>query len=867
MWGRFVDLFRRRRLDADLESQLAHHLDALEAEYRARGLAPGDARAAARRDMGGLGQVRDAYRDQHSIPVFETIWRNSRFAVRALRRTPGLTATIVLTLALGIGANSAVFSAIDTVLLRPLSFPDADELVRVIQTQDGARDTWIAPLRLEDWNRLSSSFRAITGYAVEDSSDTTGDLPVRVRRARVSPRFVQVWGVAPAVGRGFTDAEHRLGASPVALISDRYWRNRFGADPSVLGKSVRLSGRPYAIVGVMPISFRFPERDVDIWSPEVVNSPYTRRQFQTYIGVGRLKPGVSLTQARADLARVQTELAEQYPDTDRQIGTRVEPLKETMIGGARGTLSLLFAAVSVLLLIACTNIAALLLSRAARREQEIAVRYALGATRGAVLLQLLTEVGVLALAGAAAGVFVSLAVSAGFRVLAPDLPRLGEAGLDARMLLYMMALAVLAALVCGLFPAVRSSRGAAALAGAGRAHVSARHPLLWGLVGVQVALSVTLLASAGLLLRSFDKLSRVDPAFDSRHVLTFHVSGSYDEVRDYDRVVQRIHRTLDELTTLPGVAAAATSASLPGVGHRNPAEFHLVEGRAASEPAMVAEWRNVSPSYFETTRIPVLAGERCQPKPLGAVRAGSTIDVMVNRSFADTYLPGRSPVGLHLATNASIYRAGRISGIVGDARELGIDREPVPTAYFCDSVPSPFPWFLVRTTGQSTSVVGAVRAKLQALEPLRSVYDIAPLDDRIGDAYEQNRLRTIVISVFAVTALSLACLGVWGTLSYLVTLRRREIGLRLSLGAPRVGILSHFLGQALRVAAIACACGLALSAVFARVLSNMLYGVSASDPATLSSVVAIVLGVAVLAALVPAARAALAEPMRILREE
>jgi len=272
MWGRFIDVFRRRRLDADLDSQLAHHLDALEAEYRTHGLAPGDARAAARRDMGGLTQVRDAYRDQHGVPVFETIWRNGRFAVRALRRTPGLTATIVLTLALGIGANSAVFSTIDTVLLRPLSFPDADELVRVIQTQDGARNTWIAPLRLEDWNRLSSSFAAITGYAVEDSSDTTGDLPVRVRRARVSPRFVQVWGVAPAVGRGFTDGEHRLGAPSVAVISDRYWRDRFGADPSVMGKNVFLSGRPYAIVGVMPISFRFPERDVDI-----AHSPHARR--------------------------------------------------------------------------------------------------------------------------------------------------------------------------------------------------------------------------------------------------------------------------------------------------------------------------------------------------------------------------------------------------------------------------------------------------------------------------------------------------------------------------------------------------------------------------------------------------------------
>jgi putative ABC transport system permease protein len=867
MWGRFVDLFRRRRLDADLDSQLAHHLDALEAEYRTRGLAPGDARAAARRDMGGLTQVRDAYRDQHGLPVFETIWRNIRFAVRALKRTPGLTATIVLTLALGIGANSAVFSAIDTVLLRPLSFPDADQLVRVMQTQDGARATWIASLRLEDWNRLNTSFAAITGYAVEDSSDTTGDLPVRVRRARVSPRFVQVWGIAPAIGRGFTDADHRLGASSVALISDRYWRNRFGTDPSVVGKSVRLSGRPHVIVGVMPISFLFPERDVDIWSPEVVNNPYTRRQFQTYVGIGRLRPGATLTQARADLARVQTQLAEQYPDTDRAIGTRVEPLKETMIGRARGTLWLLFAAVSVLLLIACTNIAALLLSRTARREHEFAVRYSLGASRGVVLLQLLTEVGVLALAGAAAGVFVSLGVSAAFRVLAPELPRLGEVGLDARMLFYTMALAMLVTLVCGLFPAVRSSRGAATLAGTGRAQVSVRHPLLWFLVGVQVALSVTLLSSAGLLLRSFDKLSRVDPAFDSRHVLAFHVSGSYDEVRDYDRVVQRIHRTLDELTTLPGVAAAATSAWLPGVGGQNPAEFDLVEGRAASEPAMVAEWRNVSPSYFDTLRIPVLAGELCRRKPAGAVRAGSTIDVMVNRSFAGRYLAGRSAVGLHLANKASIYQAGRISGIVGDAREQGIDREPVPTAYFCDSIPSPFPWFLVRTTGQSTSAVGAIRVKLQELEPLRSLYDIAPLEERIGDAYEQNRLRTIVISVFAVTALSLACLGVWGTLSYLVTLRRREIGLRLSLGAPRAGILSHFLGQAVRIAVIACACGLALSAFFARVLSSMLYGVSASDPITLSTVVAIVLGVAVLAALVPAARAALAEPMRILREE
>ena len=274
----------------------------------------------------------------------------------------------------------------------------------------------------------------------------------------------------------------------------------------------------------------------------------------------------------------------------------------------------------------------------------------------------------------------------------------------------------------------------------------------------------------------------------------------------------------------------------------------------------------MSPSYFDTIRIPVVTGELCRWKPAGAVRAGSTIDVMVNRSFASRYGLGGSLVGLHLVNRASIYQAGRISGIVGDAKELGIDREPVPTVYFCDSVPSPFPWFLVRTSGAPLTAAGAIRLKLKELEPLRSVYDIAPLEQRIGDGYAQNRLRTILMAVFAVTALSLACLGVWGTLSYVVSLRRREIGLRLALGAPRISIVWHFLREGVRVVSLACLCGLAMSAAGSRLLSGMLYGVSTSDPATFSSVVAIVLVVAALAALVPATRAAFAEPMRILRE-
>jgi predicted permease len=352
-------------------------------------------------------------------------------------------------------------------------------------------------------------------------------------------------------------------------------------------------------------------------------------------------------------------------------------------------------------------------------------------------------------------------------------------------------------------------------------------------------------------------LSQVDAGFDATHVLTFRISGSFGEELDYSRTVQRINRTLDELRAMPGVTAAATTTQLPGTPGGFPAEFELVEGRAGER--LPAEVRVVSPSYFETMRIPIAAGELCR-RPMDAT---GTTEVMVNRRFAERYLAGRPAVGMHLAA----VSPDRIIGIVGDAREQGIDRSPTPTVYQCFSAPTPFPLFLVRTSGDPAALSSAVRLKINALEPLRSVYDIAPLDERIGDAYAENRLRTVVLAALAVTALVLACLGIYGTLGYVVGLRRREIGLRLALGAARSRILRQFVSQGVRVAAIACAFGLGLSFMFTRALSGMLFGVTPNDPATLAAAVAGVLGVAALAALIPAARAALVQPMRTLRDE
>ncbi len=858
-----------------MNSELRFHIDELTDEYIAAGMPPEEARRRALLEFGGREQVKEDVRDVYRIRILDAAVANLKSAFRFIRKSPTFSATVILTLALAIGANSAVFSAIDAILLRPLPFPNSDQLVLLQQykPKHASPSTFVAPLRLEDWNRLNSTFQAITGYYTENESETSGALPEKVTQALVAPRFLQVWGISPALGRDFTADEERFGGPGAVIISDRFWRRRFNANPGALGKKIRFGNSAATIVGIMPASFLFPDRDVDLWSPVPLDAPYSQnRNSAWYRVIGRLKPGVTLAQARPNMATVQAQLGRQFPQTDANLAVAIEPLKEVTVAGAGKSLWILFGSVSLLLVIACTNVVALLLARASQRQHEIAVRFSLGARRGAIVTQLLTETFFLALLGSGLGLFIAGASATIFRSLAASLPRVGEIRLDARIVIYSLACSLVVTFLCGLVPAIRGTRrnlfGSLALVS--RTQVTARNPLQWLLVAIQVALAVTLLSGASLLVRSFQALGHVSPGFDPSHVLTFHISASWGETANMKGLTQRIDRILDSLRNTPGVGAAATSATLPGVPGGYQTEFRVVEGQPDPERKTVAESRFVSPGYFSTMNIPLVEGELCRGNTVQSQDNFGVDQLLINRSFANTYLPGPTPLGHHLqivADNPFLQIHGEIVGVVGDAREDGLNRAPSPVMYWCMSAPLPDPYYLIRTRTAPMALAQTLRQKIHQIEPARSVFDITPLEGHLSDAFSENRLRTILLTFFAATALSLACIGLYGTLSYSVNVRRREVGLRLALGAIRSQIVKQFLRQALLICVAGCLAGWALALASTRLLAGLLYGVSPTDVPTLSGVILLVLFVAAAASFIPAFRASRVDPMQVLRDE
>jgi putative ABC transport system permease protein len=576
--------------------------------------------------------------------------------------------------------------------------------------------------------------------------------------------------------------------------------------------------------------------------------------------VGRLKPGVSLEQALANMESVQTALGQQYPDSDADLGVRIQSLKELTVGGVRRSIWLIFGAVSLLLLLACTNIAALLLSRAIQRQHEIAVRVSLGASRGSIIAQRMTEAFVLSLAGGALGLVLAASVARVFSTLAANVPRIQEMHLDWRLVSYTLACSVAVTVLCGLLPAFTATRGdmRVGLAAAGRTQTSSRTRTRWGLVGMQVALAVTLLSGAGLLLRSFQELGRVAPGFESSRVLALNISLSWAEADADDPRphVQWTQRILDGLRAVPGVEAAAIAYAMPGDPSGRQTELELVEGRGEGTAEIIADNQFVSASYFDTLHIPLLAGELCED---------NTSQGMVNRRFADLYLNGS---GYHLrSANRETDSGTLIQGIVGDVRENALDQPPAPTVYHCAAVAYPTTLYLIRTSGDPTALGDTLRRRIQEIEPSRSVFDITPLAQHLSDTRGEERLRTTLLAFFAATAILLASLGLYGTLGYVVGVRRREIGLRLALGAESESILKHFLAQGLAVSAVGAVAGIALALAAGGVLEGLLYGVSPADPPTLAGVVLLVLSVTGAASLLPAIRASRVEPMHVLREE
>lgn len=858
--------FFRRPAEGSLNSELSFHIDKLTEANVAAGMSLDEARRRAILEFGGHEQVKEECRDVHRIATIENTLANLKQAWRFIRKSPSFSLTVAVTLALGIGANTAVFSAVDAILFRPLPFPNSGRLVLFHQEDrtSKAPETRVATVRIEDWNRMNSTFQAISGYYTDDTTETSTSLPEKVTVAYVAPRFLQVWGVSPSMGRDFTPQEEHFGGPNAIIITDGFWRRMFHADPHVIGKRLRITSWVFTVVGVMPASFLFPDRSVELWTPNPIDAPYAQDRASTWFLVfGRLKPGVTIPQARANLANVQAQLARQFPKTDKNLVVDIESLKESTVGGVRRSLSILFGAVSLLLLIACTNIAALLLARTAQREREIAIRYSLGASRASVVVQLLTESFVLAIIGSLAGLALAAALSSVFRSLAKSLPRVDEITLDWRLLVYSLACGVIATLLFGLIPALQGSRRnvAGRLARRSRVQVSSVTSLQWILVGTQVALAVTLLVGAGLLLRTFQELGRVSPGFDPHHVLSFHISGSYAETADLKKLNQSINRTLDALRTLPGVEAVADSEFLPGWSSKYPQQYELLDSQLPPDTKILPDAKFASPGYLSVMRIPLLAGEFCTDT--------NWQTAVVNSSFANAYLNGSSPIGHHIQPVGRPYdeHAKRIVGVVGDAREDGISNEPIPTLYNCGNAPDPNRWYLIRTYGDPLSLASAVRRKIHQIDPNRSVYDFMPLEERLFDSLAENRFRTLLLTLFALTAISLACVGIYGTLSYFVTVQTREVGLRIALGAVPGQILRAFLSRGLSVSMLGCIAGLALASALSRVLGGMLYGVSRVDAVTYTVIPAMVLIVAAFSSFVPAARAAWLDPMRVLRDE
>jgi putative ABC transport system permease protein len=789
-------------------------------------------------------------------------------AGRALARRPGFALTVFALLALGIAANTALFSVVDTVLLKPLPYPDPDRLVSVYEANSAKSQatSLIAPGRLEDWNRMSAAFEAISGSYSENVTDTAGAEPERLTGLRVAPRYFDVFGAPALLGRTPAGDEEREGGPRVAVISHGLWTRRYGQDPGVLGRRLVLGGDGYSIVGVMPKSFA--SASIDVWIPAQTSAFLVRqRDARFFSGVGRMKPAVTVEQARQDLERVQRALAEQYPATDKDWSATVRDLKQARLGESGKPLVLLFGAVALLLAITVTNVASLVLSHLDERQREIAIRFSIGGTRRQVVAALMREVALVAGAGAVAG-WAGAAVS--MRVLTKlfaTTPRIGELRMDWRALAFATAVTVVSALVFGLLPALRATSGkrAGALLRAGRGAVGRRRVLQPALVAGQIALTMTLLAGSGLLLRSFQNVTRVDLGFNASNTLLFHVGARWDE--DRARIGQMQEALVAELRRLPGVQAAGTTNFLPASGATLRYQVTL-EGAAASDEVArtPAGSRTVSPGYLRALQATLVAGAWC-PELRYDPKAPS--QAMVNRRFAEVYGRGQNLVGRRIQFSSFRNTSWtEIVGVIGDMREDGLDAAAYPYVYTCARAGGwPDPEYVVRVSGDPRALLPPVREVARRIAPARAIFGVRTMEEAIGASLDSRRTSTETLAAFALTAMALAAVGLYSLVSQSVNGRRQEIGVRMALGATPRRIVAALVGGAGRLIVAGVAGGVALTAAGQRLVKSMLFGVGPLDGVSLAVAASLLALVALGAAMLPARRAAAIDPAESIRGE
>jgi putative ABC transport system permease protein len=798
-----------------------------------------------------------------------------QYALRRLIKAPGFTTVAVVTLALGIGANSAIFSVVNGVLLKPLPYPESERLVGVYHVSDGQRSVMSGP----NFTDVTSAAKSLENAAAVSTADVilTGQgEPVRLEVAAVSASLFNVLRVRPALGRTFNADENTPGKTNIVVLSHALWMGRFGGDPNVLGKRIQLDGVDREVVGVMPAGFSYPAGR-EAWLPIRYNENFVSKQRAAWYlrVVARLKPGVTPEQSAAEVETLGRNLARQYPDANTDVGMTTFPLHEAMVGDVRRSVLILLGAVGFVLLIACANVANLLLARAAARETEMAVRAALGAGRGRLVRQLLTECVMLSLAGGGLGLLVGVWGVAFLTSLKPQgIPRLDAVTIDASVILFTFGIAVITGLVFGMVPALHATRGAlsGSLKEAGRGAVTSRGGarVRAGLVIVEMAMAVMLLAGAGLLMRSFVRLQSVNPGFTPAQTLSFELSLPDARYEEEPRQVAFFEALLPRLRALPGVRAAEAVMVLPLTGANFNISFQI-GGRppvpSALQPTL--QVRIATPGYFSELGIPLKRGRGFSDDD----RAGTPPVVLLTESAAQKFFPHEEAIGktINLGWGRGPGKpkaGGEVVGIVGDVKDAGLNEPIAPQVYLpYRQWPVQSMSVVVKTTTPPESLVAAVRREVHAIDPNLPVSNVGSLEKIIAESISQPRFYMLLLGIFASVALLLAAIGIFGVLSYAVSQRTREIGIRMALGAPARTVIRLIVRQAMVLVASGVAAGTIAALFVSQTMTKMLFSVTPTDPATFGAVAALLVAVALFASYLPARRATRVDPIVALRAE
>ena len=872
---RFTNLFRRRSAEYELSREIEAHLGLLQEDFESRGLSPDEAKLAARRAYGGVEQAREMQRDARSFPWLENRFQDLRYGCRSLLRTPGFTAISVLTLGLGIGANTAIFSVVNAVLLQPLDYKDAGRLITILHRGVGP----VAVANYMDWRDASRSFEAMAAAEYWSPNITGSEAPEHLVGLRVTRNLLPMLGVNPLLGRLFAAGEEGKGNEHKVILSYRLWERRFGRNIDAIGDRITLDGAAYTVIGVMPAGFKFAPfwaTGAELWTSEAFEDRIHDRGSNSLRVFARLKQGTTLAQARAEIAAITGRLEKQFPATNRSVA--VTPLKENVVGKIETPLLILLCSVGFVLLIACANVTHMLLARTSERQREIAVRIALGAARSRVIGQFLTENLLLGLLGCVAALLFAFAGIKALAVLGPAyLPRVETVSIDGPVILFLIAASSVAVAVFGLAPALHAANAnlSDTLKEGGRGDSGGvrSNRLRSFLVQSEFALAFMLLMGAGLLIRSFIALQSVDPGFNPHNVLSLVVSvaGSKEAQPNgraifYPQLLQRVR-------ALPGVSSASAINHLPLAGDMWGRSF-AIAGRPPARPgeSPVAIYRIVMPGYFKTMQLPVRRGREIS----GSDDARSRAVVVINERAARLYWPGENPIGERIRlTDDKTWLT--VIGVAADAKQADWAAAPMPEIYlaalqtreYLNDVGAHMAYItmVLRSAGDPADLVAAVKKRVWSLDPNLPVSEVSTMDRVVANANAQPRFEMFLFELFAAVALVLATVGIYGVVNYSVSRRKREIGIRMSLGATRADVLRMVLRQGMTQAITGMAAGIAGVLLLSRLLAGMLYSVRPNDPVTFAGVAAVLGVAALLASYVPAQRASRVEPITALRSE